>query len=40
MVILFHPDLQIATAACVPVALIIGYWLLRRRKQEMAGGAA
>jgi hypothetical protein len=36
MVILFHPDLRIATAACAPVALFIAYWLLRRRKQEMA----
>ena len=32
MVVLFHPDLQIATVACVPVLCFAAYWLLRRRK--------
>ncbi len=40
MVVLFHPDLRIATAACAPVALFIAYWLIKRRKREMAGVAA
>ncbi|MGH6618717.1 MAG: TRAP transporter permease [Alphaproteobacteria bacterium] len=31
MVILFHPDEAVAVAACIPAALMIGYWVLRRR---------
>jgi ABC-type iron transport system FetAB permease component len=31
LVVLLHPDEQIAALACLPVALIIAYWLLRRR---------
>ena len=34
MIALFHPDLWIAWAACVPVALFAGYWILRRQKIE------
>jgi TRAP transporter 4TM/12TM fusion protein len=30
-VVLFHPDRQIATLSCVPVAGLVAYWLLRRR---------
>jgi len=31
MVVLFHPDRQVAVMACVPVGLFVGYWILRRR---------
>ena len=31
LVVLLCPDERIGAAACVPVLLIIGYWLLRRR---------
>jgi TRAP transporter 4TM/12TM fusion protein len=31
MVVLFHPDRQVAVFACAPIALAIGYWVLRRR---------
>jgi TRAP transporter 4TM/12TM fusion protein len=31
LVVLLHPAIEIALMACVPVALFIGYWLLRRR---------
>lgn len=34
MVALFVPDYTIASAACVPVLVIIGYWLTYRRKIE------
>jgi ABC-type iron transport system FetAB permease component len=37
---LLHPDEQVAVLACLPVGLIIGYWLLRRRVlADLAGGA-
>jgi len=31
LVVLLHPSERVAGLACVPVVLIIGYWLLRRR---------
>jgi TRAP-type uncharacterized transport system fused permease subunit len=31
LVVLLHPDVRIAITACVPVLLMIGYWLIRRR---------
>ena len=31
MVVLFHPDREIAVLACVMVGLFVGYWVLRRR---------
>jgi TRAP transporter 4TM/12TM fusion protein len=31
MVVLFHPDRQVATMAGVVVGLFVGYWILRRR---------
>jgi TRAP-type uncharacterized transport system fused permease subunit len=34
MVALFVPDYTIASMACVPVLVIIGYWLTYRRKVE------
>ena len=32
LVVLFHPDLRIAAAACVPVLAAQGWWLVRRRR--------
>jgi TRAP-type uncharacterized transport system fused permease subunit len=31
LIVLFHPDRQVAMLACVPVGLFVGYWILRRR---------
>ena len=31
LVVLLHPDRQLAWLACIPVALFVGYWILRRR---------
>jgi hypothetical protein len=31
LVVLLHPDRQLATLACIPVGLFVGYWVLRRR---------
>ena len=37
---LLHPDEQIAALACLPIGLIVAYWLLRRRLLEgLAAGA-
>ncbi len=36
---LLHPNEQVAALACIPVGLIIAYWLLRRRAPELEGGA-
>jgi TRAP transporter 4TM/12TM fusion protein len=32
LVVLVHPDRQVAVLACAPVALFVGYWILRRRR--------
>ena len=37
---LLHPNEEIAALACVPVGLIVGYWLLRRRTLAHPAGAA
>jgi TRAP-type uncharacterized transport system fused permease subunit len=34
LIALFVPDYTIASAACLPVLIIIGYWLVYRRKLE------
>jgi hypothetical protein len=34
LVALFVPNYTIASAACVPVLIAIGYWLVYRRKYE------
>ena len=39
LVVLLCPDDRIAVAACVPVLLIIGYWLLKRRDTSYARDA-
>jgi TRAP-type uncharacterized transport system fused permease subunit len=31
LVVLLHPNEQVAALVCLPVGLIVGYWLLRRR---------
>ena len=31
LVVLLHPDRQLATMSCVPVGLFVGYWVARRR---------
>ena len=31
LVVLLHPDRQLAWLACMPVGLYIGYWVLKRR---------
>ena len=31
LVVLIHPDREVAALACIPVGLFIGYWLVRRR---------
>jgi TRAP-type uncharacterized transport system fused permease subunit len=36
MVVLFHPDQQVAAMACVGVGLFVGYWILRRRNVPVA----
>ncbi len=41
LVVLLHPDQQLATFACIPVGLFVGYWILRRRNAlESPRGAA
>jgi TRAP-type uncharacterized transport system fused permease subunit len=39
LVVLFHPNIYIAAAACVPVGLFILYWVLRRHEAEKAAPA-
>jgi TRAP-type uncharacterized transport system fused permease subunit len=39
LVVLLHPDRQIAWLACVPVALFVGYWILRRRNAALLARA-
>jgi TRAP transporter 4TM/12TM fusion protein len=31
MVIIFHPDQQVAALTCIPVGLFVAYWIVRRR---------
>ncbi len=31
LVVIFHPDRQIAWLTCIPVGLFVAYWILRRR---------
>jgi len=39
LVVLFHPERQIAILACVPVGLFVGYWVLRRRNLPVVARA-
>jgi TRAP-type uncharacterized transport system fused permease subunit len=36
LVVLLHPDRQVAILACVPVGVYVAYWLLRRRRAPVA----
>jgi TRAP-type uncharacterized transport system fused permease subunit len=36
---LLHPDRQLAWLACVPIGLVIGYWVLRRRNVPVLAAA-
>jgi TRAP-type uncharacterized transport system fused permease subunit len=40
LVVLLHADRQIATLACIPVGLFVGYWVLRRRNAPAVARAA
>ena len=40
MLVLLHPDRQVAVLSCLPVGLFVGYWVLRRRKAPVVAGAA
>ncbi|HSE00424.1 MAG TPA: TRAP transporter fused permease subunit [Burkholderiales bacterium] len=37
---LFHPVEEVAVYGCIPVALFVGYWILRRRNARVATEAA
>ena len=39
LVVLFHPNEQVAVLACVPVGLFVAYWLLRRRNAPVGARA-
>ena len=39
LVVLFHPDEQVAMLACVPVFLFVTYWILRRRNAPFVARA-
>jgi TRAP transporter 4TM/12TM fusion protein len=39
LVVLMHPDRQLATMSCVLVGLFVGYWVLRRRNVAVAARA-
>ncbi len=39
LVVLFHPNEQVAVLACVPVGLFVAYWLLRRRNAPVIARA-
>jgi TRAP-type uncharacterized transport system fused permease subunit len=40
LVVLLHPDRQLAWLACIPVALFVGYWILRRRNAPAVARAS
>jgi TRAP transporter 4TM/12TM fusion protein len=39
LVVLLHPDRQLAWLACIPVGLFVAYWVLRRRNLPVAAPA-
>jgi len=39
LVVLLHPDRQVAMAACIVVGLFVGYWILRRRDAPVGARA-
>jgi hypothetical protein len=40
LVVLLYPEVRIAIAACVPVLLLIAYWLVKRRTVPFGDEAA
>ncbi len=40
LVVIFHPDQQVAAFACIPIGVFVGYWLLRRRNATATAPAA
>jgi TRAP-type uncharacterized transport system fused permease subunit len=40
LVVLLHPSRQLAVGACIPVALFIAYWIVRRRHLPVAAQPA
>ena len=40
LVVLFHPERQVAALACLPVGLAVGYWILRRRDAPVSAPRA
>jgi TRAP transporter 4TM/12TM fusion protein len=40
LVVLLHPSRQIALLACIPLALFVAYWIMRRRTPPVAARAA
>jgi TRAP-type uncharacterized transport system fused permease subunit len=40
LVVLLCPDELVGAAACVPVLLLIGYWLVKRREAAYGAGGA
>jgi TRAP transporter 4TM/12TM fusion protein len=40
LVVIFHPSQQVAAFACIPIALFVGYWILRRRNAPVAAEAS
>ncbi|HET6493137.1 MAG TPA: TRAP transporter fused permease subunit [Burkholderiales bacterium] len=40
LVVLLHPDRQLAMFACIPVGLFVGYWVMRRRQVPVAAPAS
>jgi hypothetical protein len=40
LVVLLHPDRQLAMFACIPVGLFVGYWIMRRRQVPVAAPAS
>jgi len=41
LIVLLHPDRQVAIAACIPVGLYVAYWILRRRvRYDVASASA
>jgi TRAP transporter 4TM/12TM fusion protein len=39
LIVLFHPDRQLAAIACAPVGLFVAYWILRRRNAPVIARA-
>jgi TRAP transporter 4TM/12TM fusion protein len=39
MLVLLHPDRQVAVLSCIPVGLFVGYWILRRRNVPVVAPA-